>query len=233
MFERFTAGARQAVTDAQGEARRLGHRYIGTEHLLLGLLAGADGIAAAVLREAGIDARMVELDVVRIVGRGPGSEAGADAETEADAAPGADADALRVLGIDIDAVREAAEAAFGPGALDWASVAVSRPPRRRRFTRGLRPFARRRRSCRADQPHGDRPPTFFAGHIPFTPRAKKVLELSLREALALRHHYIGTEHLLLGLIREGEGLAAEVLVLHSVGLDDLRRRVLTALGNAA
>ena len=56
-----------------------------------------------------------------------------------------------------------------------------------------------------------------AGHIPFTPRAKKVLELSLREALALRHHYIGTEHILLGLIREGEGLAAEVLVLHGVG----------------
>ena len=60
-----------------------------------------------------------------------------------------------------------------------------------------------------------------------------MLELSLREALALRHHYIGTEHILLGLIREGEGLAAEVLVLHGVGLADLRRRVLTALGNAA
>ena len=83
VFERFTSGARQAVTDAQGEARRLGHRYIGTEHLLLGLLAGGDGIAAAVLRDAGIDASTVERDVVRIVGRGPGSgrEPGATAPT--------------------------------------------------------------------------------------------------------------------------------------------------------
>jgi hypothetical protein len=234
VFERFTSGARQAVTDAQGEARRLGHRHIGTEHLLLGLLAGQDGIAAAVLRDAGIDASTVESDVVRIVGRGPGSPAGAGAEAGAGAGPGADADAdaLRVLGIDLDAVRDAADAAFGPGALDWASVAVSRPARRR-FGRGLRPFARRRRSCRTARAPGERPPAFPGGHIPFTPRAKKVLELSLREALALRHHYIGTEHVLLGLIREGEGLAAEVLVLRGVGLDDLRRRVLSALGNAA
>ncbi len=71
------------------------------------------------------------------------------------------------------------------------------------------------------------------GHISFTPRSKKVLELSLREALALRHGHIGTEHVLLGIIREGEGLAAEILVLHGVGLDDLRRRVLSALDDAA
>ncbi len=231
VFERFTSGARQAVTDAQGEARRLGHRYIGTEHLLLGLLAGGDGIAAAVLRDAGIDASTVEHDVVRIVGRGPAS--GSEPGTDAPAGTGVDADALRVLGIDLDAVREAAEAAFGPGALDWASVAVTRPARRR-FGRGLRPFSRRRRRpCSTGRPHGERPPTFVGGHITFTPRAKKVLELSLREALALRHRYIGTEHILLGLIREGEGLAAEVLVLHGVGLDDLRRRVLAALGKAA
>ena len=226
VFERFTAGARLAVTDAQGEARRLGHRYIGTEHLLLGLLAGGDGIAAVVLRDAGVDASTVEGDVVRIVGRGTGPGSG----------PGtaADADALRILGIDLEAVREAAEAAFGPGALDWASVAATRSARRR-FGRGLRlrPFRRQRRSCSTGRPHGERPSAFLGGHITFTPRAKKVLELSLREALALRHHYIGTEHILLGLIREGEGLAAEVLVLHGVGLDDLRRRVLAALGKAA
>ncbi|MEA2842643.1 MAG: hypothetical protein QOJ69_314 [Actinomycetota bacterium] len=240
VFERFTTGARQAVTEAQGEARRLGHHYIGTEHILLGLLAVGDGIAADVLRDAGIDAATVERDVVRIVGPG-----------RAGLGPGlgvgivdADADALRVLGIDLDAVRDAVEATFGPGALDLAQVSVT-GSRRRRFGRrgigrrgfGRRGFGRRgfgrRRACGARRPGWEGPPAFAGGHISFTPRSKKVLELSLREALALRHGHIGTEHILLGIIREGEGLAAEILVLHGVGLDDLRRRVLSALDDAA
>ena len=229
VFERFTKDARQAVIDAQGEARRLGHRYVGTEHILLGL-AGADGVAARVLRDAGIDAATVERDVRRIVGPGQASR-GLDADTDADA----DADALRVLGIDLDAVREAVESQFGPGALDLARVSATGSGRHR-FWLGLglgrRRFRRRRRACRGREG----PPGAGGrggGHISFTPRSKKVLELSLREALALRHGHIGTEHVLLGIIREGEGLAAEILVLHGVGLDDLRRRVLSALDDAA
>jgi hypothetical protein len=243
VFERFTTGARQAVTEAQGEARRLGHHYIGTEHILLGLLAVGDGIAADVLRDAGIDAATVERDVVRIVGPGraglgPGLGVGI-----------VDADALRVLGIDLDAVRDAVEATFGPGALDLAQVSVTGSERRRFGRRGIgrrgfgrrgfgrRGFGRRgfgrRRACGARRPGWEGPPAFAGGHISFTPRSKKVLELSLREALALRHGHIGTEHILLGIIREGEGLAAEILVLHGVGLDDLRRRVLSALDDAA
>ena len=111
-----------------------------------------------------------------------------------------DAEALGAIGIDLEEVRRRVEASFGPGALQW------RPGR----------------GC------GRKVPT-FEGRIPFTPRAKKVLELSLREALALKHRYIGTEHLLLGLVREGEGLA--MLVLHRLGAgpEAIRARVLDAL----
>ncbi len=125
MFERFTDRARRVVVLAQEEARMLNHNYIGTEHILLGLIHEGEGVAAK---------------------------------------------ALESLGISLDAVREQVQDIIG---------------------------------------QGQQPPT---GHIPFTPRAKKVLELSLREALQLGHNYIGTEHILLGLIREGEGVAAQVLV---------------------
>jgi ATP-dependent Clp protease ATP-binding subunit ClpA len=124
MFERFSGQARQVVVSAQEEARELDHNYIGTEHLLLGLLATADCLANASLTALGYTLDDVRGQVVAIVGRGKAS----------------------------------------PG-----------------------------------------------GHIPFTPRAKKVLELSLREALQLKHNYIGTEHILLGLLREGEGMAAQIL----------------------
>ena len=144
MFERFTDRARQTVVLAQEEARLLGHGYIGTEHLLLGLLHEGDGVAR----------------------------------------------------------RGAAPARHRPG---------ERPRRRRGADRSGR-----------GQPRG---------HIPFTPRAKKVLELSLREALQLGHNYIGTEHILLGLVREGEGVAAQVLgrrgaaeiQVRAVVVDELRR----------
>ncbi|OLB76477.1 MAG: Clp protease [Actinobacteria bacterium 13_2_20CM_2_71_6] len=121
-----------------------------------------------------------------------------------------DAAALKAIGIDLPAVRAKIEELFGPGALDPPDP----EPRR-----GL---LRRRRT-----PQG---PT---NRIPFAARSKKVLELSLREALRLGHNYIGSEHILLGLIREGEGLAAQILVESGVSLDDLRARTMAALNQAA
>ena len=169
MFERFTEGARGAVVGAQRHARALHHGWIGTEHLLLGVLDDADGRAARLLRDRfAIDAEWVRGEVERIVGRGE---------------PDIDADALATLGIDLDAVRERVERTFGAGALSG-----------------------RRRGCR---PEG--------GRLPFTPRSKKALELSLREAVAMGDHFIGAEHLLLGLAREGDGVAARIL--RSRGVD--------------
>jgi ATP-dependent Clp protease ATP-binding subunit ClpC len=142
MFERFTDRARRVVVLAQEEARRLNHNYIGTEHILLGLVQEGEGVAAQ---------------------------------------------ALETLGIGLDAVRHQVEEIVGRG---------KEPP---------------------------------GGHIPFTPRAKKVLELSLREALQLGHDYIGTEHILLGLIREGEGVAAQVLVSLGANLNMVRQQVIQLL----
>jgi hypothetical protein len=142
MFERFTDRARRVVVLAQEEARLLNHNYIGTEHLLLGLIHEREGVAAR---------------------------------------------ALTGLGISLEAVRARVEEIIG---------------------------------------QGQSAPT---GHIPFTPRAKKVLELSLREALQLSHNYIGTEHILLGLIREGEGVAAQVLVKLGGSLDRVRQQVVRLL----
>ena len=142
MFERFTDRARRVVVLAQEEARLLNHNYIGTEHILLGLIHEGEGVAAK---------------------------------------------ALESLGISLEAVRAEVEETIGLG--------HSSP----------------------------------SGHIPFTPRAKKVLELSLREALQLGHNYIGTEHILLGLIREGEGVAAKVLVKLGAGLSRVRQQVIELL----
>src|SRR6476646_10356675 len=142
MFERFTDRARRVVVLAQEEARMLNHNYIGTEHILLGLIHEGEGVAAK---------------------------------------------ALESLGISLDAVREQVQEIIGQG---------QQAP---------------------------------SGHIPFTPRAKKVLELSLREALQLGHNYIGTEHILLGLIREGEGVAAQVLVKLGADLNKVRQQVIQLL----
>jgi ATP-dependent Clp protease ATP-binding subunit ClpC len=142
MFERFTDRARRVVVLAQEEARLLNHSYIGTEHILLGLIHEGEGVAAK---------------------------------------------ALESLGISLEAVRNQVEEIIGQG--------------------------------------GSSP----SGHIPFTPRAKKVLELSLREALQLGHNYIGTEHILLGLIREGEGVAAQVLVKLGADLSRVRQQVIQLL----
>jgi hypothetical protein len=149
VFERFTERARQVVVLAQEEARALSHNYIGTEHILLGLLREDQGIAARALESLGVTVERVRVQVVRIVGAG----------------------------------EEAT-----------------------------------------------------SGQIPFTPRAKKVLELALREALSLSHNYIGTEHILLGLIRENEGVAARILLDFDADSEKVRNeviRMLSAPGNRA
>ena len=179
MFERFTSEARQVVVQAQAEAATLHHARVGTEHLLLGLIGQATSPTAAVLAGHGLT-RATVLDAVTTL-RGD-----------------LDAEALTTLGIDLDAVRERVESAFGPGALD--------------------------------EPSGGHGPT-ASGRVPFNPRAKKVLELSLREALALKHRHIDDGHIALGLLREGEGLAMKVI--HDRGIDpvELRREVTAALGS--
>ncbi|TDB75555.1 Clp protease N-terminal domain-containing protein [Micromonospora sp. KC723] len=192
MFERFTDRARVVVHRAIEEARVEGRRPVGTEHLLLALLADGDALAGRVLADAGA----VNADLRARIARH--TRSGVSGLGEADAA------ALREIGIDLTAIVARIEESFGPDALREAA-----PAPRRRW--GLR---------RHD---GGR----------FSPRAKKVLELSLREALRLRHRHIGTEHILLGLLREGSGLGALVLTEAGLHLDDLRRRVETAVRAAA
>ena len=139
MFERFTDRARRVIVLAQSEARSLHHNYIGTEHLLLGLVKESDGVAAKALSLHGVNPEGVRQQIVAMIGEGTASE---------------------------------------------------------------------------------------DGHIPFTPHARQVLELSLREALQLGHNYIGTEHILLGLIREGEGVGPQVLAKMDVDLSELRSTVI-------
>jgi hypothetical protein len=145
MFERFTDRARRVVVLAQEEARLLDHDYIGTEHILLGLVHEGEGVAARALESLGIALETVRTEVERAIGRG----------------------------------------AHAP-----------------------------------------------SGHIPFTARAKKVLELSLREALQLAHNYIGTEHILLGIVREGEGVAAETLMKLGADLSHVRQEVVRLLSGS-
>ena len=146
MFERFTERARQVIVLAQDEARLLKHNYIGTEHLLLGLLREEEGIAARVLESLDIDLETVRAQVARVVGEG-----------------------------------------------DEAAT----------------------------------------GQVPFTPRAKKVLELALREARSLRHNYIGTEHILLGVARENEGVAARILLDLGADAEKVGHEVVRLLGGPA
>src|SRR5437660_4495374 len=142
MFERFTDRARRVVLLAQEEARTLNHNYIGTEHILLGLIREGEGVAAK---------------------------------------------ALESLGISLEAVRQQVEEIIGQG---------QQAP---------------------------------SGHLPLTPRAKKVLELALREALSLGHNYIGTEHILLGLVRENEGVAARILLDFDADSEKIRNEVIRML----
>jgi ATP-dependent Clp protease ATP-binding subunit ClpC len=146
VFERFTDRARQVVVFAQEEARMRDHNYIGTEHILLGLIHEGEGVAAKVMEALDVSLQAVRVGVERNIGRGEGVP---------------------------------------------------------------------------------------SGNIPFTPRAKKVLELSLREALQLGHNYIGTEHILLGLIREGEGVAAQVLQKLGASLEVVRQKVIEVVSGLA
>jgi ATP-dependent Clp protease ATP-binding subunit ClpA len=184
MFERFTARAREVVSAARDEATRLGHQYVGTEHLLLGLLTSSPGPAAPVLADAGLHPEDVRREVIRLVGTG------------CDALGAGEAAALQAIGINLDAVRSKLEDSFGEGVLD--------------------------------QPHGGRP----GAHLPFTPRAKKSLGLALREAKRLGHNYVGTEHILLGLIQEANGIAGQILATKEP-LRVLRERVLAEIDKAA
>ena len=171
MFERFTPPARRTVELAQDHAKALRNPRIGTEHLLLALLAQPTIGSARLLNAHGIT-----LEGATAALRALRAQAGQDL----------DAGALQAIGIDLDAVRASVEASFGEGALDQP----------------------------ADGPghgHGR------FGHLTFSPRLKKVIELGLREAIRLRHRAIGDEHLLLGILREGEGLAAQLL--RQAGLD--------------
>ena len=195
MFERFSEGARSIVERAQEVRRDLDHPFIGTEHLLLAMMDD-DGVASQLLRGRNVpgagtfDAGYVRTQIERLTG--PRS-ALLDER---------DAEALRSVGIDLDAVLARIEETFGPDALC--------PPKSRGGW-----FGRRTRTGR------------------FSARAKKVLELSLREALRLKANHIGSGHLLLGLLREGEGLAAKILVDAGHDLGALRGEVERLLRAAA
>lgn len=187
MFERFTADARRVVVDAQEQARGLHHEEILAEHLLLAVLAEPTSVSAGVLRDHGLEAERLA-DEVATLGAG-------------------DRDALREIGIDLTAVRQRAEAVFGPGALDR--------PRPRRVG-----FLRRRT-------------TGPGGHLRFSDAAKQALVQSLRQAVALRHHAISVDHVLLGLLAEDQDSAARTLQRLGVAPADVRAQVQARLHRTA
>jgi ATP-dependent Clp protease ATP-binding subunit ClpA len=247
MFERFTDGARHVVVQAQHNARRFGHNYIGNEHLLLALTE-ADGPAGAVLRDQGVTPERVEEQIVRMIGRG--SSAGpVGTAGPADPLHGLDQEALAAIGIDLDVVRARLEAAFGPDALDRAVVAHRRAGQAGRLgphpALGKGPVARlmhvrRRRSRRAafagpvPYPLNQRlPGPAPRGHIPFTPRAKKSLELSLRQAIALHDDYIGVQHLALAQLAMKDGMARTILSALGASPDSLRAAMLARYRKAS
>jgi ATP-dependent Clp protease ATP-binding subunit ClpA len=203
MFERFTTAARDVVVGAQGEARELGNQHIGTEHVFISMLRDEGGTVARLLSERGLDAETARADVRRLVGVTEPAGAGETEDTDAE-----DAAALKAIGIDLDKVRAAIEENFGAGALRLPKP----PPKKRGFFGKL--YA-------------------SGGHIPFSPRAKKLLELSLREAIRLHQNFIAPEHIMLGLLREGEGLAALILKDHKINFTDLRTDLERALKDQA
>lgn len=202
MFERFSKEARETVVRAQQVSRDLRHSWVGTEHLLLALLAEPQSPGSATLVRQGVTAEACRAAVTALVaGDGDGFEDG-------------DAEALRAFGIDLDEVRRRTDRHFGPGALD-----APRDP-----GEGTRPwlFVLRR-------PGTDR----IGGHVPFTRRAKKALELSLREAIAHNDRRIGTEHLLLALLRSDDRITTGLFRRLDIDPDETRTAVLTDLRNAA
>ncbi|MFI0909208.1 Clp protease N-terminal domain-containing protein [Streptomyces abikoensis] len=201
MFERFTKDARTAVVDAQEEARALGHARIGTEHLLVAIAGRTGAPAAATLARFGVTAESCRAAF-------DPAPAASDGHFDED-----DAEALRAFGIDLDAVRDQAERAFGPGALD------APPP-------ALEPAGRRLLGL-------GRNPAGLVGHIPFAPRAKKALERSLREARTLKSNHIGLEHVLLGVLGCDDETTADYFRRLGVEPAALRAGVLADLGRAA
>jgi len=207
MFERFSGAARAVVVGARDSAREFDHRTITTPHLLLALLGSP---AAEALVAHGVTAEAVRGQLADLVAHDP-------------RAADDDAAALAALGIDVARIRAAVEANFGPGALD-------RPLPDERAHRGLLGRLRRGRDARPALPRDEveamRPPGGgSSGHLPFSPAAKKALELSLREALRLGDHHIGPEHLVLGLLRCGDGAAAAILDRLGTDVEAVRRDV--------
>lgn len=218
MFERFTAGARQIVVRAQSEARQLDHGFIGCEHLLLALLAG-DEPAADVLREHELTPERVRAELIRMMGVPPARPA--------DLLNVLDREALAAIGIDLDVVRSRIEATFGPGALTRATL-TPRRNRRRGLRSRLRRPARNARLLPVIGGNGellDVPPV-RRGHIPFTPRAKKAMEISLREALALGDNYIGAQHVALALLGMNSGAVPPILSALGLSAAPLRAAIL-------
>jgi hypothetical protein len=231
MFERFTDPARHVVAQAQDEARRLGHNYIGCEHLLLAAAATGEP-AGTVLRDHGVTPERIEAEILRSIGRGP----------TADPLGGLDREALASIGIDLDAVRARIEAAFGPGALTPALPACQR--RRPAWRKGplaelTRRWRRRRARRTAAVPAGPGdnaahlPGPAPRGHIPFTPRAKKSLELSLREAKSLHDNYIGAQHLTLALLALPDGTVPVILSALGAPATSLRAAILARYRKAS
>lgn len=221
MFERFTESARDVVVTAQGEARRLEHRQITTPHLLLALLSDDTGRTGDILRTGdvlrarGVTREAVERELRALLERDP-------------RAADDDAEVLAALGIDVARIREAVEASFGPGALDRALDAG--PPRRRGLVARL--IGDRRTGRPRDEVTALRTPLRRpATRLPFSPAAKKALELSLRETVRLGDRSIDADHVALGLLRTSDGAAAAILSRLDVdpaglrrGLEDARRR---------
>ncbi len=232
MFERFTDTARHLVVQAQEDARRLGHYYIGCEHLLPAA-AAADEPASAVLRDQGVTPERVEAEILRAVGRGQA----------ADPLGGLDRQALAFIGIDLDVVRARIEAVFGPDALT-RDLPAARQSRRPAWGKGpLAGLTRRRRRRRARRnaalpagPGGNAPllpGPAPRGHIPFTPRAKKTLQLALREAQALHDNNIGVQHLTLALLALQDGTVPVILSALGTPATSLRAAILARYRKAS
>jgi len=241
MFERFTDNARNVVFQAQEGARRLGHTYIGCEHLLLAAASAADGEpAGAVLREHGITPELIRAEIVHMIGHRPTS----------DPLSGLDSEALAAIGIDLDVVRARIEAAFGPDAIHraimahrrdtaarrrpaWSKGPVAELTRRWRRRRGRRHIPLSPRPALARPLHLLHPGPPPRGHIPFTPRAKKSLALSLREAEALHDNYIGVQHLLLAQLAMKDGMSPRILSALGVSGESLRADILARYRKAS
>lgn len=216
MFERFSRPAREVVVGAQEEARSLGHDWIGTEHLLLAALRLPEEPGAATLVRLGVSAENCRTAVSSVVGGAEGDALGPQ-----------DAEALKAFGIDLDEIRRRAENAFGDGALDTpARDPGASAPRRRRFLKRVGRESEGSLGVPAAVPGP-------SGHIRFTGRAKKALELSLREAIARKDRRIGVEHVVLALLRGDDKISQGMFQQLGVAPKEMRDRVLADLRSAA